>query len=153
LLTFIEAETRRLEVAVRDAENRTASAVLLIDPQEPNRSPDETDSDWSPDDSPDEFSAQRADNSVEQLDEKEPTDCIAGVFIDGNAGCIGHTSDVGHTEQEEGCEEDFCRVEGLTGEVSYRGDETDGRSGSGRISPGLGSDSSNSLDETKRIFS
>jgi len=39
LLTFIEAETRRLEVAVRDTENRTVSAVLLIDPQEQTEAP------------------------------------------------------------------------------------------------------------------
>ena len=101
-LTFTEAEPRRLKVVVRDSENRTASDVLLVDPQEPNRNPD---------DSPDEFSAQGADNSAEQPAEREPTDCINGVFIDGNAGCIGHISDAGHSDQEEGCEEDFCGVE------------------------------------------
>ena len=139
-LTFTEAEPRRLEVVVRDAENRTASDVLLVDPQEPNQSPDDTD----------EFSAQRADNSAEQPDPKESTDCINGVFIDGNAGCVGHISDASHTDQEEGCEEDFCGVEGPAGEVSYGGDETDRRSSSDRISPSLGSDSSNSSDKTKK---
>ena len=90
-LTFTEAETRRLEVVVRDSENRTASDVLLVDPQEPNRNPDDTDdADWSPDDSPDEFSAQGADNFIEQPAERESTDCINGVYVDGNAGCIGH---------------------------------------------------------------
>ena len=110
-LTFTESRTRRLEVVVRDSENRTASDVLLVDPQEPNRSPDDTD----------EFSAQRADNSAEEPAEREPTDCINGVFIDGNAGCIGHISDAGHSDQEEGCEEDFCGVENPAKEIG-RGD-------------------------------
>jgi hypothetical protein len=112
-LTFTESGTRRLEVVVRDSENRTASDVLLVDPQEPNRSPDDTD----------EFSAQRADNSAEQSVERESTDCINGVFIDGNAGCVGHISDASHTDQEEGCEEDFCGVGSPAGSVNF-GDST-----------------------------
>jgi hypothetical protein len=107
-LTFTESGTRRLEVIVRDSENRTASDVLLVDPQEPSRSPDDTD---DSDRNPDEFSTQGSDDSVEQPDENETTDCINGVFIDGNAGCIGHISDAGHSEQAEGCEEDFCGAE------------------------------------------
>ena len=117
-LTFTEAEPRRLEVIVRDAENRTASDVLLVDPQEPNQSPDETDdADRSAEDSPDEFSAQRADSSVEQPVERESTDCINGVYVDGNAGCLGHISDPSHTDQEEGCEKDFCGVQNPAGET------------------------------------
>jgi hypothetical protein len=150
-LTFTESGTRRLEVVVRDSQNRTDSAVLLVDPQEPSRSPDDTDdSDWSPDDSPDEPSAQGADNSVEQPDEKEPTDCINGVFIDDDAGCIGHISDASHTDQEEGCEEDFCGAENPAGEVGYGGDGTGRGSGSDRISPSLDRDSSNSSNEMKK---
>ena len=123
-LTFTEAEPRRLEVVVQDSENRTVSDVLLVDPQEPNRNPDDTDdADWSPDDSSDEFSAQGDDNSVEQPAERESTDCINGVYVDGNAGCIGHISDPSHTDQEEGCEEDFCGVEGPAGSVNF-GDST-----------------------------
>ena len=131
-LTFTESGTRRLEVVVRDSQNRTDSAVLLVDPQEPSRSPDDTDdSDWSPDDSPDEPSAQGADNSVEQPDEKEPTDCINGVFIDGNAGCVGHISDAGHSDQEEGCKEDFCGVENPAGETDRGSFATDEDSDNG----------------------
>ena len=91
-LTFTESRTRRLEVVVRDSENRTDSAVLLVDPQEPGRSPDDTDdTDWSPDDSPEGFSAQNSDDSVEQPDDEENTDCINGVFVEGNSG-ISDTS-------------------------------------------------------------
>jgi len=117
-LTFTDAEPRRLKVVVQDSQNRTASDVLLVDPQEPNRSPD--DSDWSPDDrSPDEFSTQSSDDPVEQPDEDESTDCINGVFIDGNAGCIGHISDAGHTDQDEGCAEDFCGVVNPAGSMNF----------------------------------
>jgi len=125
-LTFTESEPRRLEVVVRDSENRTDSDVLFVDPREPSRSPDETDeSDWSPDDSPDEFSAQSSDDTVEQPDEEEENnDCINGVFMDGNAGCIGHISDASHSAQAEGCEVDFCGVENPAESLGH-GDSVD----------------------------
>ena len=135
-LTFTEAEPRRLEVVVQDSENRTASDVLLVDPQEPNRNPDDTDdADWSPDDSSDEFSAQGADNSVEQPAERESTDCINGVYVDGNAGCLGHISDPSHTDQEEGCEEDFCGVQNPASESDTIDGLANDNSYSNEVSP------------------
>ena len=110
-LTFTDSSPRRLEVIVRDSENRTDSDVLMIDPTESGQSRGDTDeSNWSPADSPDAFSAPSSDDTVEPVDEEKTNDCINGVFVDGNAGCIGHISDASHTDQDEGCAEDFCGV-------------------------------------------
>ena len=123
-LTFTDSSPRRLEVIVRDSENRTDSDVLMIDPTESGQSRGDTDeSDWSPADSPDAFSAPSSDDTVEPVDEEKTDDCINGVFVDGNAGCIGHISDASHADQEEGCAEDFCGVEGPAGSSDH-GDST-----------------------------
>ena len=46
-----------------------------------------------------------------------------GVFVEGDSGCIGHISDASHTDQEEGCAEDFCGVQNPAGSVNF-GDST-----------------------------
>jgi hypothetical protein len=101
-LTFTDSEPRRLEVVVRDAENRTASDVLLVDPQSGG---------GSSVDPPADGPARSSTDTERRPDERNTSDCINGVFVEGNAGCIGHISDAGHAAQGEGCEEDFCGVE------------------------------------------
>ena len=140
-LTFTTADRRRLEVIVRDSRERTDSDVLMIDPRESDQSRGDTDeSDWRPADSPDEFSASSSDDTVEPDDEEKANDCINGVFVEGNSGCVGHISDASHTDQDEGCEEDFCGVENPAGEID-RGDRlSDDDSYSDEISLNLRSD-------------
>jgi hypothetical protein len=123
-LTFTDSNPRRLEVIVRDAENRTGSDVLFVDPQGPDWDTDDSrDADGSPDDSPAE------DPSVWDLDiDRQPfiddsPGCINGVYVKGDTGCLGYVTDPSHTDQDDGCEEDFCGFVGPTGSSDH-GDST-----------------------------
>ena len=139
-LTFTTADRRRLEVIVRDSENRTDSDVLFVDPQGPDWNTDDSrDADGSPDDSPAEGPLLWALDTDRQPAASDSPDCINGVFLDGNAGCIGHISDASHTDQEEGCAEDFCGVQNPARETG-RGDRlTNDNSYSDKVSPDFGS--------------
>ena len=111
-LTFTDSSPRRLEVIVRDSENRTDSDVLFVDPQGPDWDTDDSrDADGSSDGSPTEGSSPGASGPDRQPTIDDSPGCINGVFVEGDAGCIGHISGAGHTDQEEGCEEDFCGVQ------------------------------------------
>ena len=138
-LTFTTADRRRLEVIVRDSENRTDSDVLFVDPQGADWDTDDSrDTDGSPDGSPGEDSSSGALGPDRQPAAGSP-DCINGVFLDGNAGCMGHISDASHTDQEEGCAKDFCGVQNPARETG-RGDKlTNDDSYSDKVSPDLGS--------------
>jgi len=124
-LTFTTADRRRLEVIVRDSENRTDSDVLFVDPQGPDWDTDESrDADGSPDGSPAEDPSPGALDADRQPAVDDSPGCINGVFVEGDSGCMGYITDASHTDQDDGCAEDFCGFEGPAGSTNF-GDSTD----------------------------
>ena len=115
-LTFTDSSPRRLEVIVRDSENRTDSDVLFVDPQGPDWDTDDSrDADRTSNGSPAEDPSPGAPDTDRQSAAGNSPDCINGVFTEGDSGCVGHISDTSHTDQKEGCAEDFCGVGGPAG--------------------------------------
>lgn len=102
-MSFSDSEKHRIAVVVNDSEGRSARDTLVVEPRERNDQPTTS--------SPDDFeSSQTSGSESHDSIDRDVSDCRNGVFVSGNAGCIGHVSDTSHDDQSEGCEEDFCGV-------------------------------------------
>lgn len=141
-MSFSDSEKHRIAVVVNDSEGRSARDTLVVEPRERNDQPTTS--------SPDDFeSSQTSGSESHDSIDRDVSDCRNGVFVSGNAGCIGHVSDTSHDDQSEGCEEDFCGVVNPSSDYDHADVGSDRSSDNTRSRPEY-SASRKSNDNTKR---
>jgi hypothetical protein len=104
--SFSSSRTHRLTAVAEDSTGRSARASIVVAPRSVGRVGSQS------------VDVDRSDSGSSD-DYPDSTGCKNGIYVEGDAGCIGPISDPSHTNQDEGCEEAFCGAENPANQVSY----------------------------------